>query len=66
LLILLTLMMEAIRFSETSVLTRATGRHIPEDDILHIHRCENLKSYNLHILFMLLLKDKLVVLFCVV
>jgi hypothetical protein len=27
-----TLMMEAIRFSETSVLTRATRRLVPEDD----------------------------------
>jgi hypothetical protein len=33
-LILFTLMMEAIRFSETSVLTRASRHHIPEDDIL--------------------------------
>jgi hypothetical protein len=29
----------------TSVLTRATQRNIPEDDILHSHRRENLKSY---------------------
>jgi hypothetical protein len=35
-------MMEAIR---TSVLTRAVRRHIPEDDVLHSHRRENLKSY---------------------
>jgi hypothetical protein len=34
-LILLTPTMEAIRSSETSVLTRAKWRHIPEDDILH-------------------------------
>jgi hypothetical protein len=27
-----------------SVLTRATGRNIPEDAILHSHRRENLKS----------------------
>jgi hypothetical protein len=33
-LILLTLMMETIRSSETSVLTRATRRHIAEGDIL--------------------------------
>jgi hypothetical protein len=40
-----TLMMEAICFSETSVLSRASRRHNPEDDILHSHRRENLKSY---------------------
>jgi hypothetical protein len=43
--ILDTLMMEALRFSETSILTRAIGCTIPEDDILHSHRRENLKSY---------------------
>jgi hypothetical protein len=42
--ILVILMMEAVRSSETS-LTRTTLRNIPEDDILHSHRRENLKSY---------------------
>jgi hypothetical protein len=40
-----TLKMEAIRSSEMSVNTISTLRHIPEDDILHNHRRENLKSY---------------------
>jgi hypothetical protein len=44
-LILVTLMMKALRSSETLVRTRVTWRNILEDDILHSHRCENLKSY---------------------
>jgi hypothetical protein len=44
--IFVTLMKEAPRSSETSVLTRATWRNNQEDTILHSHRRENLKSYN--------------------
>jgi hypothetical protein len=36
-LILLTLMMEALRSSETSVLARPARRNIPEHVILHVH-----------------------------
>jgi hypothetical protein len=38
-------MKEAPSSSETSVLTRATRRNIQEDTIVHSHRRENLKSY---------------------
>jgi hypothetical protein len=43
--ILVTLMMEAIHSSETSVLTGATRHGIPKGSILHSHHHENLKSY---------------------
>jgi hypothetical protein len=39
------LRMEAILFSETSVLTRATRRNMPADGILNSNSCENLKYY---------------------
>jgi hypothetical protein len=35
--ILSTMMMYAVRSSETSALTRATGRHIPEHGIVYVN-----------------------------
>jgi hypothetical protein len=43
--IIVTLMMEAIRTSEISVITKVTQRNVSEDGILHSHRREILKSY---------------------
>jgi hypothetical protein len=39
------------RFGGTSVHTRSTRRHIPEDGILHSHLYENLNSYKLVFIF---------------
>jgi hypothetical protein len=46
LLLASTLMMEAIRSSETPLLIKAIWYHIPEDGILHTHWPENLKCNN--------------------
>jgi hypothetical protein len=43
--ILLSLMMEALCSSEASVFARVTWRNSPEDDIVHRHRRDYLKSY---------------------
>jgi hypothetical protein len=43
--ILVALMMEAIRYSETSVLTEATQRGFREDGIFHESFCLSMKFY---------------------
>jgi hypothetical protein len=45
--IIVVLMLKAISSSETSVLPRATRRNFTEDGILHSHRRQNHKSYQL-------------------
>jgi hypothetical protein len=42
---IITVMMEAVRTSETSVYSKATRRYIPEGSHLHTRRRENLKSH---------------------
>jgi hypothetical protein len=52
------LKMEAICSSERSVATQqTTRRHIPEDDTLHNHCCENLKSYIINTAFFITLSQ---------
>jgi hypothetical protein len=44
--ILVTLIMQVLRSSETSVLIRATKHNFPEDVILHIYRRDYLNGIN--------------------
>jgi hypothetical protein len=53
-LILFTLIMGVISFSETSVLTRTTRRHKTGDGILHSHRRKNLNCRKYFLVFLTL------------
>jgi hypothetical protein len=56
---LFTLKKQAIYSFETSIKFQLTTRsYIPEDNTLHNHRCENLKSYILITLFFLRMVPK--------
>jgi hypothetical protein len=46
--LLSTLIMEVLGIPETSVVTRATRRHIPKENIPHSHRRQNLKPYRVY------------------
>jgi hypothetical protein len=47
-LLILSTLMVATRSYITTVLTRATRRHMPEDGIIYSHHCENLRTYRIN------------------
>jgi hypothetical protein len=54
--IVMALKMETVCFTETFVSTyKSKRRYSPKDQHRHLHRCGNLRSYNVYLIFELII-----------